>query len=257
MKDLESLLKAQGFTQPLRVQAIPGSESPLYLLAVPGKQALENWQKLHGLVKQSQYWPVVMGPASNFDSLQDLWPEADSLPTPAALLKKAASLDLAGWLSENTPEVLPDEAFDPEEFEEFGEFLSPESMQPTSEFTTHLDILSRKPYPEVLIGLVPTPDPWEVPAWLYTGGWNACPEAEVHIRLMETWFVRYGAELVGLTHDVIELAIARPVQEIEEARELALTQYAYCPDIIDQGVQTIENLAQTLLGSSVWYFWWD
>jgi hypothetical protein len=194
------------------------------------------------------------------DSLQDLWQAFESDTSPAESLKLAMGLDLEQWLRENSfadeSEVdSEEEEFD--EFDEFAEFFNPENMQPVSEFSAHLDILSRKPYPEVLIALVPTPHPWEVPAWLQTGGWNACPNPELHVRLMENWFVRYGAELVALTHDVIELAITRPVTDLEEARELARVQYAYCPDIVDQGVQSIENLAQTLLGSTVWYFWWD
>jgi len=257
MAVLESLLKTAGFSQTVRKQALPGSSEPLYLLNVPGKQALENWRKLHALLEQTQHWPIIMGPASNLDSLQNLWPADEAFPSPAECLKQAMGLDLAQWLSENSPEEYPDEDFDPDEFDEFAEFFSPENLQPVSEFSAHLDILSREPYAEIMIALVPTPHPWEVPAWLQTGGWNACPNPEVHVRLMENWFVRYGAELVALTHDVIELAVARPVNDLEEARELARVQYAYCPDIVDQGVQSIENLAQTLLGSTVWYFWWD
>lgn len=38
---------------------------------------------------------------------------------------------------------------------------------------------------------------------------------------------------------------------------LALEQYAWCPDIVDQGCETVEALADTLTKSTVWYFWWD
>lgn len=258
---LASQLQRAGFSQPLHSQALPGTSALLYWLKVPGQQALDDWQKLRALVEQTQYWPVILGPASNLDSLQDLWQAFDNENSPAEILKQAVGLDLEQWLSENSfadeveDEELEDEELD--EFDEFAEFFSPENLQPVSEFSAHLDILSRQPYREVLLALVPTPHPWEVPAWLQTGGWNACPNPEVHVRLMENWFVRYGAELVALTHDVIELAVARPVTELEEAHALARVQYAYCPDIVEQGVQTVENLAQTLIGSTVWYFWWD
>lgn len=257
MAALESLLKAAGFDQPLVPQALPGSSEPLYLLKVPGAQALESWQKLHSLLEQTQHWPIIMGPVSNLESLQALWPSDETFPSPAECLKQAMGVNLAEWQAENSPEEYPEEDFDPDELGEFAEFFSPENLQPVSEFSAHLDILSRAPYPEVLLALVPTPHPWEVPAWIQSGGWNACPHPEVHVRLMENWYVRYGAELVALTHDVIELAVKRPVTDLAEARELARLQYAYCPDIVDQGVQSIENLAQTLLGSTVWYFWWD
>ena len=38
---------------------------------------------------------------------------------------------------------------------------------------------------------------------------------------------------------------------------LALEQYAYCNDIVDQGVGTIGALADGLMKSHNWYFWWD
>jgi hypothetical protein len=38
---------------------------------------------------------------------------------------------------------------------------------------------------------------------------------------------------------------------------LAQAQYVYCPDIVDQGVESIEALAATLLGDPRWFFWWD
>ncbi|WP_414650247.1 DUF4253 domain-containing protein, partial [Duganella sp.] len=34
-------------------------------------------------------------------------------------------------------------------------------------------------------------------------------------------------------------------------------QYLYCADIVDQGTESIEALAATLLNARVWYFWWD
>ena len=39
--------------------------------------------------------------------------------------------------------------------------------------------------------------------------------------------------------------------------DLALEQYAYCNDIVDQGVETVGRLADGLAKSSYWYFWWD
>lgn len=70
-------------------------------------------------------------------------------------------------------------------------------------------------------------DNWELkanvpaPAEVLKKAAQKCPENEVHIRLLETWYVRYGAELLGHSNDVLELRVACPVQVLEEARELA------------------------------------
>ena len=41
--------------------------------------------------------------------------------------------------------------------------------------------------------------------------------------------------------------------------EVALEQYGFCPDVVDQGPEdaTVGSLADGLRQSKVWYFWWD
>lgn len=59
-----------------------------------------------------------------------------------------------------------------------------------------------------------------------------------------------------MQNDVLEFT-AFPVRDRSAAVGLALGQYAFCTDLVDQGVQTIEVLADSLTKSSVWSFWWD
>ena len=47
------------------------------------------------------------------------------------------------------------------------------------------------------------------------------------------------------------------VKSTDPTFNLALEQYAYCNDIVDQGVETIGRLADGLSKSFYWYFWWD
>jgi hypothetical protein len=56
---------------------------------------------------------------------------------------------------------------------------------------------------------------------------------------------------------VLEAHVSRPPTAFDAALELAREQYAYCPDIVDQGAMTVERLAQTLENETLWYFWWD
>ena len=39
--------------------------------------------------------------------------------------------------------------------------------------------------------------------------------------------------------------------------DLASEQFAFCEDIVMQGVGNIRTLARLLTGSTVWRFWWD
>lgn len=68
----------------------------------------------------------------------------------------------------------------------------------------------------------------------------------------KSWYERYGAVPAMVTHDVLQFTVPKPVDPAE-AMGLAVEQYAWCPDIVDQGRQTVSALAQ----STVWFFWWD
>lgn len=119
------------------------------------------------------------------------------------------------------------------------------------------DILTGKPYERVHIVLAPTPNSYEAPAYLKWGGWNACPFPEHHVAAMRSWHARYGAELVGMSGDVVNLRLSQRPRTREEAISLAREQYEYCNDLIDQGVGTLSNLAAGLMADDWWYFWWD
>src|SRR5262249_5046813 len=111
--------------------------------------------------------------------------------------------------------------------------------------------------PKVHIAIIPTDDWTTIPAYLNWGGWNACPHPEYHIAALRSWRDRFGAELVGLSFDVMNLRVARRPATREAALELAREQYFYCGDIVDQGTGTLSRLAATLMTDDWWFFWWD
>jgi hypothetical protein len=113
------------------------------------------------------------------------------------------------------------------------------------------------PLPKVSIALIPTADWTEIPAYLKWGGWNACPPPEYHVAAFRSWRDRYGVELVGMGFDTLNFRVARKPASKEEALDLAREQYAYCNDVVDQGVETLSNLAAALMADDWWYFWWD
>ena len=118
---------------------------------------------------------------------------------------------------------------------------------------------SRKPASVIRIALVPAVD-----GMLERSGHPRLRELErlsgnpdVHVALMRYWHEKYGAELMTLTRDVVEMSVARPPMTREDALELAKEKFLYCQDILTQGTQTLERLAAEHLGCPVWFFWWD
>ena len=123
-------------------------------------------------------------------------------------------------------------------------------------FSGFMDFGNPRKSEECVLALIPTSEPWEVFAWLPFGGWNDCPMPEEILWIAKYFYERYKAIPAVMTQDVLEFS-APPVKDKDTALGLALEQFAFCQDIVFQGVDTIGRLAGGLMQSTVWYFWWD
>ncbi len=74
---------------------------------------------------------------------------------------------------------------------------------------------------------------------------------------LRRWQERFGAEVVAVSHDVVELRVLRPPTNPAVCVALAHEHYAYCGDIVHQGFGSLARLAGSLLDARAWYFWWD
>lgn len=110
----------------------------------------------------------------------------------------------------------------------------------------------------LILAEIPVKNPWEIFAWVPFGGWNECPDTPELMAVAKYWYEQYGAVPAVVSHDVLEFDVPQPVGR-DRAAELAMEQYMYCPDIVDQGGDdaTVGMLADTLTKSTVWFFWWD
>src|SRR5438477_200927 len=58
--------------------------------------------------------------------------------------------------------------------------------------------------------------------------------------------------------DEVDDAIAQGLTvDPDEQLAVAEDQYWYCPDVVDQGVETVDALAIAQVASRRWFFWWD
>jgi hypothetical protein len=190
-----------------------------------------------------------MGPplSDDFDIVLEHFEDADE--DTEELLDASLTIEADSWLAGRA-------ASDPEYYEEErGEW--PEDNEPSSEIIGHIDLATHEPFDEVVIALVPAEASWQVPCLLKFGGWNECPRPEEHSAVIRQWEQKYGARIITVSNDTIEMQVAKPPSSREEALDLAREQFVYCPDIVQQGTQTIEALAATLLNGTVWFFWWD
>lgn len=273
---LRSLLERRGIDAST-LAPLARADEQLYHLEVDVGNAVATWDRLRTLVPETGYWPVIQGG-------EDDWVEAAG-GTVEAVLSDAESMSAKAWFEKQYRENLAacreelehDIEGEDEEIvarlirtvEEDGFTRGPwpegvgnkgESVEPYSSFLafeSQFAIGSRGAMTRTWIALIPTVEGWQVPTFFDFGGWNACPYASVHAALLRDWGRRYDAELMTLTRDIVEMRVGRPPRDRDGAIELAKEHFLYCCDTVDQGYDTIDRLAASLLNSPLWYFWWD
>ena len=103
------------------------------------------------------------------------------------------------------------------------------------------------------VGLLPTTDKYAVIAAMQTDGANA----DLYTADIIKWLKELEAEqsfvLTGVGFDYLEGNFTAP---LKDPKGLAKRMYKFCPDIVDQGVGTVEKLAKELQKGRL-YFWWD
>ncbi|MFV0624448.1 DUF4253 domain-containing protein [Sphingomonas sp. ac-8] len=236
---------------------------PYERTTVPGAEALAEWERLRA---GNSGWPVVVGDDDSLARIAEQFSIDDpavfgrspipmpSPRSPEAILKLAAKIrfpdDLQDWGGAYSAEdLLAPQGEWPADMAEHG-------TDAAVGLTVATD-LAGKVLDRVHLLRTPARLSWEVPAYLRWGDWNACPPPEYHVAALRLWHERYGAELVGINGDTMNVRVRRRPATREEAMDLARQLYGYCPDIVDQGVGTLSALAATLMTSDWWFFWWD
>lgn len=237
---------------------------PYERTTIPGADLPAGLSRLRTL---GRGWPVVVGGGDDLERLAEQYSSADPavFPAPAAqpgmpaprsaeeILKSSASInfpnDLSRWPG----------AFRPEDLHaEVGAWpVIPPGQTVEPVISVAFDLTTGKAFDSVHVLFIPTEHSWEIPAYLRWGGWNACPPPEYHVAALRHWHDDYGLELVGINGDRMDMRVARPPAQRAEALAIAKEIYRYCPDIVDQGTQTLSALAGTMVTGPWWTFWWD
>lgn len=237
-----------------RVSAMPGYR----IEAVPGAKALARWEELRAA---GEGYPVIVGDAEVLNALLAQVGDHDS-PHIAATLAKAeglqwpqALMDLKARTREALAEMYAAGEIEEAPQPEIG--LWPNRPEAATMPTTPFDPWDGAPFDPCYILVVPARHGWEVPAFTAWGAWNENPPPELHIAALRSWHERYGAELVGMSGEVLDVRVTRRPATRDEALALAREHFEYCPDIVYQGSDTFAPRAASYMVSDWWYFWWD
>ncbi|REE98700.1 DUF4253 domain-containing protein [Thermomonospora umbrina] len=75
--------------------------------------------------------------------------------------------------------------------------------------------------------------------------------------VLRSWEDRFGARVVSVGFDDLDLSVAAPPVNEAHAREVAAEHHAFCPDNVWQGAVDFTDYAGRLVGTGNWSFWWD
>jgi hypothetical protein len=108
-----------------------------------------------------------------------------------------------------------------------------------------------------LLGVVPAATGAEaIAACGWIGPCNYATTAEI-ASVLRSWQERFGARVVSVGFATLVLSVAAPPTNYEMASRVAAEHHAFCPDTIYQGTWSLQRYAETLVGESMWWFWWD
>ncbi|MCT9934238.1 DUF4253 domain-containing protein [Planotetraspora sp. A-T 1434] len=75
--------------------------------------------------------------------------------------------------------------------------------------------------------------------------------------VVRSWEDRFGARVVGMGFNTLDLSIAAPPVTRAHALRVAAEHWTFCPDSVLQGPGTLADYAEQLAGQNAWSFWWD
>ena len=107
--------------------------------------------------------------------------------------------------------------------------------------------------PDVM-AILATTDESEILRQIKTDGINYDIDNDSLISVIQKLDKKYSLKLIGAGGDWCEFLI---MQQPVNWGDLAKEAYAFCPDIVDQGTETVEALEAELKRTKRLYFWWD
>jgi hypothetical protein len=252
----------------------------------------ELWQRLHAAHPESGLWPLVLDPMPVQPDRP--WETGELWPVDLAPSQQTANELLAGWWSDNElyrangadmpwsgASARPAQVGDPDTAAErlAADLLAKAEAASASRVAASLsehpglqDVpqeelrqeLDQNAWAHFVAGpavshelLLPPPrlglvavdrgaDALTVAGWR---GWESLAT------VLRDWEDRFGARVVAAGFDSLQLSVAAPPADLDQALLTAAEHGAFCRDQLTE--TSLADYAQTLIGSDRWYFWWD
>ncbi|MEZ6038119.1 MAG: DUF4253 domain-containing protein [Planctomycetota bacterium] len=230
----------------------PSDAAVAWVSTAPLQDLPRTWRAFAAAFGETGLWPIVC------DSLKDEgrpWTSGEfDGPRPVATTPPA---QLLARLWESAVPVAEETELDAiEPFDRSFPGLAP-ATSPDGDVETDAPtaVVARL---EGRLGLVAVTRPADVLAALgWSGACNHHDDPGELSAVLRSWEDRFGAVLVGVGFDTVTLAVSRPPRTVEQALPIAAELFAICSDIVYQGLESIEALADELVDCDQWSLWWD
>jgi hypothetical protein len=262
---LPATLPPGHFVTPLRDEG--NGEPVLWVTEDPVPAAGAQWGRLHARCARDGLWPLVLLPLAGEPWAP--WHDGELDPVP---LSELAGRDPAEVLAGLWHAVAESPVVDDELVGTAGAWrdatvelglphgwggLAPPGPATSTDPDAHAATVSAEVFQTGLVGLVHADCGSDAIAAL---GWDG-PQghtgtADVAV-VVHSWEERFGARVIGLGFDTLEMSVAAPPATLDHARRVAAEHFALCPDNIAQGPEDFDLYARHLTGASTWSFWWD
>lgn len=220
----------------------------------PVERGWATWLALRARFPQTGLWPVLLEGLDDGD-LQRPWGDGELDPVPVARVDALGDGAFAELWDEVEGDADEDTAeYDARTLAPFGGGFPGLAVPPAGAVAMGDLPISDQPSH---IGLIPATRAADVPALVGWSGPANFTTTDYISAVLRSWEDRFGAELVSLGFATLVVAVSRIPTTIDEALPIAAEHYAFCPDNVWQGTETIQALAEALVDAPAWSFWWD
>lgn len=109
-------------------------------------------------------------------------------------------------------------------------------------------------YPEKHVAIIKGNNKFDILKYRRTDGINYGLETEDIIDKISEWDKKYEIDIIGCSRDWVLIKLNKLPQNLDEfSKEV----YEFCPDIVDQGVGSLENLKKSIKIDKELFLWWD
>jgi len=212
---------------------------------------MEKYKALLSQGKAEGFTPLIVVPSETLlEALEYAKEEQDF----EAIISKSYEVDISVFFERRIKEASFDGEYEVDLASEDSDANNGEAL---NIFLSLTDYTTNRPYPVLMVVKIPTTNPWELAAYIPMGGFNDCPMPQEQVAVFKYWYEKYGVRPAVVSYDIWELYVEKPVKTMDDANALAMEQFGFCSDIVHQGVGSVKALANGLVNSSIWYFWWD